>query len=299
MNDLVVARYAEDLDWIAEVPAEFRVHIYNKGAPITSRAVIARAARVVERENVGREAETYLTHVEMAERASEGGYTVFTQGDPFEHSPDFIALLRAWEGWGEVQPLSWRWRVKRDIPPAAVLDRERAGFIAGLRVRPELFSLVTWSPLGFYDVGTQWLDETYREVHRLGSGTNIASHFLRKCGFDDLACRADAHLLGQFSYGALFAVRQSRLAAVQGERLDLLRRAALGHEAYGYVIERLWLHLFGAEFVLPLPADGPLAGAEERHPDERGLFVPPDRTSKKVRRFKKVARRVGRLAVGR
>jgi hypothetical protein len=290
MNQLVIARYAEDLAWLAEVPPGFEIHIYNKGAPIRSDAVIARAASIAERPNEGRESETYLTHVADltgADRGTEDDFVVFAQGDPFEHSPDFLALLHGWQKWDDVQPLSWRWRVTRDIPPAGVLARETGGFIDGLRVRPELFSLQSWTPLGFHDVGTFWLQDTYRKVHNLEDGSNIAAHFLAMCGLPDLARQAEAHLLGRFSYGAVFAARRSRLAQVPEGALANLRQASLSHEVYGYVLERMWLHLFGAAFILPAPVaeSAPMVPPTES-------FVPPDCTPPRQRRLKKLAHRL-------
>ncbi len=299
MHQLVIARYAETLDWLAEVPPEFEVHVYNKGAQIVSQSAVARAAHIIDRPNEGRESETYLTHIAQLQAGGqdrpEDSYVVFAQGDPFEHSPDFLRLLAAWRSWAPVQPLSWRWKTRRDIPPALVLARETGGFVDGLRVRPELFSLQSWTPLGFHDVGTFWLQETYRQVHGLPDGSNIAAHFLAMCGLPQLAAQADAHLLGRFSYGAVFAARVPLLTAVPAHGLAALRRAALGHEVYGYVLERMWLHLFGMEFLLPALLPGE-AAVPALPPGP--VFVPPDRTSPARRRVNKLVRRVGRL-VGR
>ncbi len=304
MHQLVIARYAENLDWLGQVPAAFEVHVYNKGVAITSAAALARASRVVERRNEGRESETYLTHVASLATGDAGTdpsdpFVVFAQGDPFEHSPDFLALLQGWRQWADVQPLSWRWKTGRHIPPDLVLARETGGFIDGLRVRPELFSLQSWTPLGFHDVGTFWLQETYRQVHGLPDGSNIAAHFLAMCGLPGLAAQANGRLLGRFSYGAVFAARRSRLRAVPAEALALLRRASLGHEVYGYVLERLWLHLFGMPFVqpalLPVQAAGDLLDGLAT---EGPVFVPPDPTSPRRRRLQRVAGKIGRLIRG-
>ena len=294
MHQLVIARYAENLDWLAEVPEDFEVHVYKKGAPVTSQAAIARA-RITDRPNEGRESETYLTHAaNLSAETLDGAdpYVVFAQGDPFEHSPDFLGLLRAWRAWEPVQPLSWRWKVKRDIPPAAVLARETGGFVEGFRVRPELFSLQSWTPLGFHDVGTFWLQETYRQIHGLPDGSNIAAHFLAMCGLPHLAAQADAHLLGRLSYGAVFAAKRSRLAAVPAQAVMDLRRAALGHEVYGYVLERMWLHVFGMPFILPaLLPPAPIAASPA--PSAGPAFVAPDRTSPARRRVNKLLRKAG------
>ena len=298
MNDIVISRYAENLDWITRIPDEFDVHIVNKGARLTAGPVLARAASVTERPNHGRESETFLSHIIAGKGAGESGdFTVFAQGDPFEHSPDIIELLGQWRQWSAVQPLSWRWKSKRDIPPSPILARERGDFIVGLRVRPELFSLATWSPLGFSDPGTQWLETTYAELHGLAPGANIAAHFLRKCRLHALAAEADAHLLGRFTYGALFAARSVRASDIGEEQLALLRSASLGHEVYGYVIERLWLHLFGLPFVLPVALSATPQPVEEPVPD--GAFVPPDPRSPRARQIDRVAGRVRRLVASR
>jgi len=288
LHQLVIARYAEQLDWLTRVPAEFSVHIYNKGAPITDPQVIARADSVTDRPNQGRESETYLTHISSLSPDADDGFVVFSQGDPFEHSPDFLELLGRHGQWQDLQPLAWRWKISRRIPPDLVLARETGGFVDGLRVRPELFSLQSWTPMGFHDEGTLWLQETYRQVHRLVPGTNIAAHFLAMCGLADIAGRAQAHLLGRFSYGAVFAARRSRLAGVMPDALEGLRRAALGHEVYGYVLERLWLHLFGADFLLPALLPGPA----ELDALDGPVFVAPDRRSKRRRKIESVVRRV-------
>jgi hypothetical protein len=189
-----------------------------------------------------------------------------------------------------MQPLSWRWKTGRNIPPAPILARETGAFLDGLRIRPEIFSLQTWGPLGFYDVGSEWLRRTYCDVHGLPDGANIAAHFLHMCGMGALASQAEGHLLGRFSYGAVFAARRRLLRGVPGEALIRLRMASLGHEVYGYVLERLWLHLFGAGFLLPVALSGPASYAG-------AAFVPPDRSSRTQRRVRRIARRM-KLMVG-
>jgi hypothetical protein len=303
MHRLVVARYAESLDWVTHVPDTFDIIVANKGAPILNEAVRARA-RITERPNVGREGETYLHHIASTrlEPARGGitaaGYTVFTQGDPFEHSPDFLALLEQTAHWQDVQPLSWRWKIARDIPPTAILARETGAFVCGLRVRPEQFSLTSWAPLGFDDAGTQWLNATYRRLHGLPEGSNIAAHFLDLCGLRSLALAAYTHRLGQFAYGAVFAVRTGMLANVPPDALAHLREATCAHSVYGYVLERLWLHLFGIPFLLSLDATPDQAAMLPAHGTR--TFQRPE-TANTLRRQKivRLARRVGHLVAGR
>ena len=57
--------------------------------------------------NVGREAHTYLTHL-LERYDSLPDITVFCQGHPFDHAPDFHARLRALaEGTETVDPFLW------------------------------------------------------------------------------------------------------------------------------------------------------------------------------------------------
>lgn len=245
MNTVVIARYAETLDWVEQIPRQFDVYIYNKGDAINASSIISRA-KIIDRPNVGRESETYLWHMQSALAAE--GHTVFCQGDPFEHSPDFIDILRNASSWSDIQPLSWQWRGLRNIPPAPLLARYRKSDIG--RVRPEWFSLITWNPLHFYDEGAYKISRIYREAHGLSEGENIAAHFLVLCGLRDLAGECSRHLVGKFSYGAVFAVRNDLVRELPKENLALLYQATLSHQIYGYILERLWLHLFGASFYL-------------------------------------------------
>ena len=144
--------------------------------------------------------------------------------------------------------MSWCWKEAANIPPLAL---RRATDTTGLRVRPELFSLATWNPIEFNDVGAARTGHAYRVLCGLPEGTNLASHFLATCGLPALAAQAARHLVGRFSYGAIFAAENRLIAGLPAAALRRLRAAALGPTCYGYMIERIWLHLFGDPFMLP------------------------------------------------
>jgi hypothetical protein len=253
MNAIVIARYKENLEWIAEIPSDFKIFIYNKGLKIESEEVIRKAHCIIDLKNVGRESETYLYH--MISQVEAGyGFTVFAQGDPITHSPDLMNLLRGWRDWAPLQPLSWQWRADRNIPPAQLLHEYSRGLNGGPRIRPERYSLTTWNPLDFFDAGAYQIGIDYRAAHKVPEGINIAAHFLSICGFESLAIKASTHKVGVFSYGGIFAVRNDLVRTLSKERALKLYEAAIGHQVYGYILERMWLHLFGAEFELPLPS---------------------------------------------
>ena len=246
---IIVARYKEDLDWLSLIPDHFDVTVYNKGEEVTAKKALSRNPTIIKLPNSGRESDTYIRHILRREYEPES-YTVFLQGDPFEHSPDIIDLLAASQQWKDLQALSWRWRPSAVIPPPELLADETGAFIAGFRLRPELFSLFTWNQLHFFDPGAKKIDAEYRSIHHLSPAKNIASDFLQRCGMTELATYAHQSTVGTFSYGALFAAKGSHLNRIPQESLELLLKAANSHHIYGYIIERLWLHLCGEPFLL-------------------------------------------------
>jgi hypothetical protein len=93
--DLVVARYSEDLRWLRRVPLPITVRVVNKGGSLSEVELPARNGLFLEAlPNVGREAHAYLSHI--TERYdSLADITVFCQGHPFDHAPDFHDRLKA------------------------------------------------------------------------------------------------------------------------------------------------------------------------------------------------------------
>lgn len=80
---IVVARYNEDLEWTKQFP---NVIIYNKGAPLPD------IFNQIMLNNVGREGHTYYKHI-CDNYDNLADYTIFLQGNPFDHSPNIITNL--------------------------------------------------------------------------------------------------------------------------------------------------------------------------------------------------------------
>ena len=107
--ELVVARHEEDLRWLRRVPEAIRTTIYNKGLTpaLPEGFELRQGSRVLTLPNVGREAHSYLTHfVECYD--SLALVTVFCQGRPFDHAPDFHDILRCLAKKGE-RSVPFRW----------------------------------------------------------------------------------------------------------------------------------------------------------------------------------------------
>ena len=96
---LIVAKYKEDVSWINGLKNDFDIIVYNKDNnidPYDLNLVKAEyyidGIKWVDLPNIGREAQTYLFHI--VENFNDlHDLEIFTQGNPFAHSPHFIQTL--------------------------------------------------------------------------------------------------------------------------------------------------------------------------------------------------------------
>ena len=77
---IVVSRYNEDIEWTKQFD---NVIIYNKGAKLDSTIPLP---------NVGREGHTYYTYI-CHHYDELDDFTLFLQGNPFDHSPNIISTI--------------------------------------------------------------------------------------------------------------------------------------------------------------------------------------------------------------
>ena len=75
MNNLVIAKYEEDIGW---VKTDWNQIVYDKSKDVP---------------NIGREAETYIRYIiEYWDKLPP--ITAFTQGNPFDHVPDYLETYK-------------------------------------------------------------------------------------------------------------------------------------------------------------------------------------------------------------
>lgn len=132
MIDIVIARYKEDVSWVSKLPPETRAIIYNKGEPITWSHYANGPDEILisQLPNVGREAHSYLTH--MIAHYSLPNRTVFCQGNPFDHCPDFLEkisllalsdhLLQDWISFGHFCECDWIGMPQHMLPIAKTYE---------------------------------------------------------------------------------------------------------------------------------------------------------------------------------
>ena len=80
---IIVSRYNENVEWTKQF---LNVIIYNKGIPLKDNF------NEILLNNVGREGHTYYKHIyDNYDNLTD--YTIFLQGNPFDHSPNIISNL--------------------------------------------------------------------------------------------------------------------------------------------------------------------------------------------------------------
>lgn len=83
--EIVIAHYNEPLDWLNPL-AELPIRLYYKGDLPRFSAL---NTRLVPLPNIGRETHTYLHHI-VSRYDELPDVTVFAQGNPFDHAPQFV-----------------------------------------------------------------------------------------------------------------------------------------------------------------------------------------------------------------
>jgi len=116
---------------LRRVPSPFRVSVYDKGG---------QAGSVTGLPNLGREAHTYLHHI-VLNYEKPMDLTVFSQGKPFDHVPDFHTILRQLSS-GSLRVVGFRWLgfiIDRDDRSGSLLFKHWRGNADGRALNMEGF----------------------------------------------------------------------------------------------------------------------------------------------------------------
>lgn len=210
-KELIVARYNEDIDWLDDVKIPYI--IYNKGKSVNNPNSITLP-------NIGREAHTWLYHF-ITRRDSLADVTFLAQGNPFEHSADFLARLNH----DYIRPISLTTQYQDSYPPQEIKDCDLILFNHGHIVR-----------LGNID-------------HQKISQTTTVKEFtesLKKAWPKILKTPKPTPYY--FGYGAMWAVpKQTILARSNMFWENLLGKLMTDPDITAWTIEALWAAIFEAE----------------------------------------------------
>lgn len=226
-RELVVARYNEDLAWLAGIPAGVAVTVYNKGPEL---GPLPRPATVIPRPNVAREAETWLAHIIrnydcLAER------TFFVQGTP--HADRLADRLLV--DWPDSVGLSLEY--KPDWPGGDVRSLDLVEEVMGFPVRyGNADRYGDYAP----DLNRPWLDRVW--LHLFARPRPDPVHY---------------------AYGAEYCVPAARIRGRSLAFWRWLHSEAIkpgwqltspvhGSVSSGWALEATWLYLFGDAATYPV-----------------------------------------------
>jgi len=234
---LLIARYQEDLTWIEEVPTDFEVVVLNKGEALP---LLRNNAEIIPSDNVGREAEAYVNYI-VRNYEDLPDRIIFTQGDPFEHSPFFLELIRDFQTWQGFQPLTLQF--KDYLPPKEVREvYDKVAFYN--RVWVDRADCRTLNTVFYDDPDFRFFAESYRTYNRLDASDNLVTHFLASSGFQVSATEAIDEV--NFSFGAIFSVDSATVKkhAKLAYSTLLIKFREDNDDSLPYIAERCWMALF-------------------------------------------------------
>jgi len=252
--ELVIARYNEDISWLNKIKNK-KITIYNKGKDDINKESI-------KLPNIGRESHTYLTHI-IRNYNNLADITIFSQGDPFFHSPDFLKLIKNPELFQPIQPLTYyyspslnkannedkkiildkKFRIN-GMPPTQVLNKTKDMWINNLKIYVEYYN----------KDGIVMYPEYYRDYFIIGfikflkkkfKFNNIVQFMKDRYNLNNIS----TDILIPMSYAGIFSVSKdvirSRTIDFYQNILNLLIEDDLEYKVdTGLLLERLWLSIF-------------------------------------------------------
>jgi hypothetical protein len=211
---IVVSMYEEDISWVKEC----NVHtvVYNKGPFRNGTTTL---------ENIGREGGTYLHHI-IHNYDALRDYTVFTQGDPFAHNPQFMKDVHA--PMSAFQSLGMWW--SPDVPPANVRD-----MCPVPHIHIGNHDFVCYHPIVWKDHGWMHIAKRIKVRHSIIDVLHFVCERLRintpSTGIPISMC-------------GMFGVHKSRIHWYPRSFYENMLTFLYEHPDHGYIIERMWAFLF-------------------------------------------------------
>jgi hypothetical protein len=243
---IVIARYRESIDWINKIPKNFKIFIYNKNNEPLNIFDINENINIINLPNIGREGDTYLHHI-ITHYDNLPDRIIFTQGDPFPHSPRFLELLDYVDQYKEFQPLTDRWLTNKELPPLCVLNNNinKKHFINNISVIPHQISLYNMQPVCYFDEGAINIYKLALRYLGKTSGTNIIGEFLNKNCCKCLYQSGNYPTVEYYCIAACFGITKELLLKQSKEVYVKLKTELAKNTIVGYILERAWIVLWG------------------------------------------------------
>ena len=249
-NWLLISRYNEDITWVNKILKNKiinKIIIINKG-DTNIPFFHTNKVKILKKNNIGREGETYLSFI------IENYYNLpdniwFTQGNPFEHSPDFLKLLSENiinEYYDKnIQSLTIRWKPNMNIPPSYYLRNNNFYNIKDCSCIDYFIDTKTFQLKGHSYYFDQLFEVNYKKFQKKYNSNHIGEKISEIIGID-----IPKNII-KYIWSACFFVKKKNIIRHPISVYLSLRKFLLETDNQGsfqgYILERLWPYLFTGE----------------------------------------------------
>ena len=249
-NWLIISRYNEDISWIKYIIKNKlfnKILVINKGEnnlPLFQTNKV----KIIKRNNIGREGETYLSFI-IDNYSNLPDNIWLVQGDPFEHSPDFLHLLspEIIEKYinKEIQSLTIRWKKEANIPPNYFLRNNNFYNIKNYKTIDYFVDSKSMQLKGHSSYYDHLFVSNYNNFKNIYKSENITLKLSEIIGIKP------PDFLIKYIWSACFFVKKKNILRHPIDVYLKLRRFLLESDSQGgfqgYILERFWHYLFTGE----------------------------------------------------
>jgi len=249
---IVVSKYMEDVQWV--LAYNDIAIVYNKSSPYDISLVWNYQCcwaenshhslqNVVNLPNVGREGNTYLSHIITNYDNIISERTIFVQASPFEHNPTILFGIDNHEKHEEVQPLGLQYLREKNVPPREIVEQFKVKTDYGL----EYLVLHCSDDLLTEEYSTEFPIKFLFDIQR----ERYSRHRpLVECLFNRAEFMPTKKQVGssiRFCFCGLFSVSKNKILKYDRDsycRLNEVLLKDFDNSIDGYILEKLWLHIF-------------------------------------------------------
>ena len=241
MNDeikpkFVFARYNEDISWLYEHPRLANNSIiYNKGKTLYNipQHLNIQVLELSNDPEYGRECHTYLHHI-IENYNQLDDYTIFSQADPFDHSPNFLDIVYYMLDhnlYKDYQPLTIGWSLQENVPPMNNLLYDSRENINGHPIYIETVDSAL-RPIGYVDKGIKPTIRDFKLRHNILHDEMILKKIYTQLRLNKPYCG-----FLKFNYGGTFGVAKQKILAHDIAFYTQLKNYVLDNWTHGFILE--------------------------------------------------------------
>lgn len=238
MNSItIISRFKENIDWIKDIKTHYIV--YNKGDEI-------KGPNIKNIQNIGTEPYGYLLYI-IDNYSNLPDKIIFTQGNPFPHSPHFLSLLEKIHKFDDIQPLTSCYN--RRVPRSYIRDISSSYLkIDNIPIHIEFYD----NNFSTYLQNKIYHQRPLKQVHKILStffgDSNVRDNIMN---FIPIKPREFNNFkITPFCYSAIFCVSKEKILRYPlSFYINLKNKCeklqSTDYRIFGWIMEYSWMEMFG------------------------------------------------------